>query len=47
MLSGDIEINPGPIKNNLKIFYCNVRGLKTNLDDLPVVSASLIKFAAL
>ena len=34
MLSGDIETNPGPIKHNFKMFYCNVRGLKANLDDL-------------
>ena len=40
ILSGDIESNPGPIKHNFKMFYCNVRGLKANLDDLSVASAS-------
>ena len=38
--SGDIECNPGPIKHNFKMFYCNVRGLKANLDDLSVASAN-------
>ena len=40
VLSGDIETNPGPIKHNFKMFYCNVRGLKANLDDLSVASAN-------
>ena len=40
MLSDDIESNPGLIKHNSMIFHCIVKGLKTNLNDLSVASAS-------
>ena len=38
MLSGDVELNPGPAvqyrKKNCKVLYSNIRGLRTNFLDL-------------
>ena len=38
ILSGDVELNPGPPHNNrvkqCRLLYCNIRGLHKNIQDL-------------
>ena len=41
MLSGDVELNPGPVHSKLRqcrILYSNIRGLHANINDLAVAS---------
>ena len=39
ILSGDIEVNPGPTKHRkCRMLYTNIRGLHANLNDLIVAS---------
>ena len=39
ILANDVELNPGPFNgSNLKFSYCNIRGLKANLNELSIVS---------
>ena len=40
ILCGDIEVNPGPCRtrNKCRVLYHNIRGLKTNLNDLQIAS---------
>ena len=44
MLSGDIELNPGPathyLKKSCRVFYSNIRGLRNNLRDLQAHDSS-------
>ena len=44
MLSGDIELNPGPAtrysKKNCRVLYSNIRGLRSNLRDLQAHASS-------
>ena len=41
VLSGDVELNPGPINNRTRqcrLLYCNIRGLHKNIQELIAVS---------
>ena len=39
LLSGDVELNPGPSRSSFKVLYSNVRGLASKLQDLSILAS--------